>query len=79
MEKFQPIAEALGVRWLLGAATTMWVLVGASPTGPTSNGQPEVEEFKAGSMEEGLSAPSGSGWFLACYYRTASGTKKNSP
>jgi hypothetical protein len=33
-------------------------LVGASPTGPTSNGQPDVEEFKAGSMGEELSAPS---------------------
>jgi hypothetical protein len=53
--------EALGVRWLLGAPTTMPVLVGASPTGSTSNGQPGVEDFKAGSMGEELSAPSGPG------------------
>jgi hypothetical protein len=35
----------------------MWDLVGASPTGPTSNGQPDVEDFKAGSMGEELGAP----------------------
>jgi hypothetical protein len=34
----------------------MWVLVGASPTGPTANGQPDVEHFKAGGMGEELSA-----------------------
>jgi hypothetical protein len=39
----------------------MWVLVGASPTGPISNGQPDVEDFKAGSMGEELSAPSEQG------------------
>jgi hypothetical protein len=32
--------------------------VGASPTSPTSNGQPDVEDFKSGSMGEGLRAPS---------------------
>jgi hypothetical protein len=36
----------------------MWVLVRASPTGPTSDRQTDVEDFKAGSMEEELSAPS---------------------
>jgi hypothetical protein len=36
----------------------MWVLVGASPTGPISNGQLDVEDFKAGSMGEELNAPS---------------------
>jgi hypothetical protein len=36
----------------------MWVLESASPTGPTSNGQPDVEDFKAGSMREELNAPS---------------------
>jgi hypothetical protein len=35
----------------------MWGSVGASPTGPTSNGQPDVEDYKAGSMGEELSAP----------------------
>jgi hypothetical protein len=40
---------------------TMWVLVGASPTGPTLNGQPDVEDLKAGNMGEELSAPSGPG------------------
>jgi hypothetical protein len=34
---------------------TMWVSVGASPTGPTSNGQPDVKDFKAGSMGKDLS------------------------
>jgi hypothetical protein len=36
----------------------MWVLVGARPTGPTSNGQPDVEVFKAGNIGEKHSAPS---------------------
>jgi hypothetical protein len=44
----------------------MWVLVGASPTGPTSIGQPDVEDFKAGSTGEKLSAPSEPGCFKAC-------------
>jgi hypothetical protein len=35
----------------------MWVLVGANPTGPPSNGQPDVEDLKAGSMGGELSAP----------------------
>jgi hypothetical protein len=39
----------------------MWVLVGASPTAPTSNGQPDVEGFKAGSMGEGLREPQNRG------------------
>jgi hypothetical protein len=39
----------------------MWALVGASPTGPTSNGQPDREDFKAGSMGEEFDAPSESG------------------
>jgi hypothetical protein len=34
----------------------MWVLVGASPPGPTSSGHPDVEDFNAGSMGEGHSA-----------------------
>jgi hypothetical protein len=37
--------EAFGVRWLLEASTTMWVLESASPTGPTLNVQPDVEEM----------------------------------
>jgi hypothetical protein len=36
----------------------MWVVVGASPTGPTLNGQPDIEDFKAGNRGEKLSAPS---------------------
>jgi hypothetical protein len=36
----------------------MWVLVGASPAGPTSKGHPDVEDFKAGRMGEELNAPS---------------------
>jgi hypothetical protein len=57
----------------------MWVLVGASPTGPISNGQPDVEDFKAGSIEGELSAPSEPGRFLAChcYICSTRGTKKN--
>jgi hypothetical protein len=39
----------------------MWILVGASPTAPASNGQPNVEDFKAGGMAEELSAPLESG------------------
>jgi hypothetical protein len=58
----------------LGAPTTIWVLIGASRTGPTSEGQPNVEDFEAGSMGGrggggGLSAPSGPGNFLACHRR----------
>jgi hypothetical protein len=55
----------------------MWVLAGASPTGPASNGQPDVEDFKAGITGEELGAPSEPGYFLAghCYYRSARGTK----
>jgi hypothetical protein len=51
----------LGVRYLLGAPTIMWVLVGASLTGPTSNGQPDVEDSEARNMREELSAFSGPG------------------
>jgi hypothetical protein len=36
----------------------MWVLVGAGPTGPTSNGQPDVEESKARRRGAKLSVPS---------------------
>jgi hypothetical protein len=36
-------------------------LVAASSTGHTSNGQPDVEDFKAGSMGKELSAVSGPG------------------
>jgi hypothetical protein len=59
----------------------MWVSVGASPTGPTSNGQPDVKDFKAGKVGEEHSAPSEPGLFLAghCYYRSARGTKKDAP
>jgi hypothetical protein len=39
----------------------MFVLVGASLTCPTSNGQPDVEDLEAGSMGEELSAPPQSG------------------
>jgi hypothetical protein len=45
---------------------TIWVLVGASPTGPTLNVQPGIEEFKAGSRGEKPSAPSEPGCFKAC-------------
>jgi hypothetical protein len=55
-ERWVVRGEALGVRKLLGAPTTMWVSEGASPAGPTSNGQPDVEDFDAGSMGEELSA-----------------------
>jgi hypothetical protein len=57
------------------------VLTGASPTGPTSNGQPHVEDIMAYSMEEELSEPSEAGYFLAghCYYRSARGTRKDPP
>jgi hypothetical protein len=41
----------------------MWILVGASRTGSTLNGQPDVEDFKVGSMGEELRAPSESGYF----------------
>jgi hypothetical protein len=63
----------------MGAPTVVWVSVGASPAGPTSKGQPDVEDFKAGSLGEDLSAPSEPGLFLAChcYYRSARGTKKD--
>jgi hypothetical protein len=33
-------------------------LVGVSPTGPASNGQPDVEEFKTGFNGKELGAPS---------------------
>jgi hypothetical protein len=36
----------------------MWNFIGAIPRGPTSNGQPEVEDSEAGSMGEELGAPS---------------------
>jgi hypothetical protein len=36
----------------------MWVLLGASHRGPTSSGQLDVQDFKAGSMWEELSASS---------------------
>jgi hypothetical protein len=49
--------EALRVRQLLGALTTMWVLVGASTTGHTSFGQSDVEDLEAGGMGEEHSAP----------------------
>jgi hypothetical protein len=57
--------EAPGVRQLRGAPTT--VLVGASSTDATSNEQPDVKKFKAGTMGEELSAPSEPGRFLACH------------
>jgi hypothetical protein len=44
----------------------MWVLVGASPTGLTLNGQPDIEDFKSGSTGEKPSAPSESGYFKTC-------------
>jgi hypothetical protein len=73
--------EALGVRQLLGAFTTLWVLVGASPTGPTSNGQPDVEDFEGGEKGEELNEPSDLGEILACHYhyRSARGSKQNPP
>jgi hypothetical protein len=36
--------------------------VGASPTGPTSNGQPNVEDFMAGSMGRGSEHPQNGGY-----------------
>jgi hypothetical protein len=60
-------SEALGVRDLLGAPTTMWVLVGASPTGPTSNGQLDVEDLEAGSMGEKFGEPPEPGYILVCH------------
>jgi hypothetical protein len=39
------------------------LLVGASHTGPTLNGQPDIKDFKAGSMGEKPSAPSEPGCF----------------
>jgi hypothetical protein len=35
---------------------TMWVSVGASPTDPTSNELPDVDDLEAGSMGEELRA-----------------------
>jgi hypothetical protein len=49
--------EDIGVRQLLGAPTIMRILPGANPTGPTSSGQPDVEDLEAGSMGEELSEP----------------------
>jgi hypothetical protein len=56
--------EALGVSMVLGAPTTTWML-GVSSTGPTSNGQPDVEDLKPGSMVEELSVTSEPGKVLA--------------
>jgi hypothetical protein len=60
---------------------TMWLLVGASPTGPTSIGQPDVEDLEAGSLEEELSAPTEPGSCLAChcYMCSTCGTKVTPP
>jgi hypothetical protein len=59
----------------------MWVLEGASPTGPTFNGQPDVDDFKAGSTGEKLSAPSERGNSRHAHYHDIGerGTKKNLP
>jgi hypothetical protein len=46
----------------------MWVLVGASPTGPTLNGQPDIEDFKAGSMGECLAHPQNRGALRPAHY-----------
>jgi hypothetical protein len=46
----------------------MWVLVGASPTGPTLNGQPDMEDFKAGSMRESLAHPQNRGALRPAHY-----------
>jgi hypothetical protein len=35
----------------------MWVLVGASPTDPTSNGQSDVEDVEAGSIGRSIVPP----------------------
>jgi hypothetical protein len=45
----------------------MWDLVGASPTGPTSIGQPDVEDLKAAIMGEELSAPPEPRYSLVCH------------
>jgi hypothetical protein len=53
----------------------MWDLVGASPAGPISNGQPDVEVLEAGIIGERLSAAPEPGYFLACHCY-ASNTRK---
>jgi hypothetical protein len=55
----------------------MWILVGASPTGPTSSGE-DVDFFSADSKGEELSAPSEAGLLAChCYIRATRGTKMN--
>jgi hypothetical protein len=49
--------EALGVRELLGAPTTMWVSVGASPTDPTSELAAGRRDLEASCKGEELRAP----------------------
>jgi hypothetical protein len=46
----------------------MWDLVGASPTGPTLNGQPDIEDFKAGFMGERLAHPQNRGALRPAHY-----------
>jgi hypothetical protein len=48
----------------------MWVLVGASPTntGPTLNGQPDIEDLKAGRTVEKPSVPSESECLRPAHY-----------
>jgi hypothetical protein len=72
--------EALVVSQLLGAPTTMRVLVGECPTGLTSNGQ-LVKNLDAGSKGEELSTTSEPGLFSACHCFTSSkrGTSKIPP
>jgi hypothetical protein len=69
--------EALGVRQLLGAPTTMSVLVGASPTGPTSEWATGCRESQRWQYGEGAQSTLRTGVILAghCYYRSKRGTK----
>jgi hypothetical protein len=46
----------------------MWVIVGASPTDPTLNGQPDIENLKAGSMGESLAHPQNRGASRPAHY-----------
>jgi hypothetical protein len=55
--------------------------VGAIPTGPTLNGQPDIEGFKADSTGEKPSAPSEPGCLRPAHYYEfrIRGTNKNPP
>jgi hypothetical protein len=46
----------------------MWVLVGASPAGPTLNGQLDIEDFKAGGIGGSLAHPQNRGALRPAHY-----------